>query len=112
MNLIKWCLRGTKIRWPRSLITTSAARSSKLSDAPTAIAETVPRLQGTLSFLGAADPEATGLNRCLYHILLAVLAWRYIAHLIAHWLFSLPESLIPDSISNTTRAALEISTYT
>ena len=55
--------RGTRMSWPRSLITTSAARSSRLSEVPLAMAETVPMEQGqTTICLGAAEPEATGEN--------------------------------------------------
>ncbi len=55
--------RGTRINWPRSLITTSAARSSRLSEAPLAMADTVPMEQGhTTICFGAAEPDATGEN--------------------------------------------------
>src|SRR5690554_2318606 len=55
--------RGTTISWPRSLITTSAARSIKVSLLPVAIALKVPVEHGhTTMRLGADDPEAMGEN--------------------------------------------------
>ncbi|MNL87633.1 hypothetical protein D3C87_2168730 [compost metagenome] len=53
--------RGTRINCRRSLSTTSAARSIRLLQAPVAIADRVPVLQGTTTIAeGAPEPEATG----------------------------------------------------
>src|SRR3990167_6146479 len=53
--------RGTRISWRRSLRATSAARSIRLLQAPVAMADNVPVLQGTTTIAeGAPEPEATG----------------------------------------------------
>lgn len=50
---------GTRISCPRSLITTSAARSSRLLLIPVATAASVPVEQGQMTIcLGAALPDA------------------------------------------------------
>ena len=53
--------RGTITRSPRSLMTTSAARSSRFSLAPVAIADSVAMLAGqTTMRRGAPEPLASG----------------------------------------------------
>ena len=106
--------RTTNSSWPRSFMTTSAARSIKLSDIPWAIDATLPAEHGqTTICFGAAEPEATGENqsslphttkrsgsqfRCLTNAALAA---------------SGPEgSLRSCSVASTTLAADDINRYT
>ena len=97
---------------PRSLMTTSAARSTRLSLAPVAIADKVPVEQGhTTICFGAAEPDATGENHSsLPHAMIwpALASKRLVKK--AATASGLLGNLRFSSVANTTLAADEIST--